>query len=84
MQDRKLGVLLLAIAILLLGFAFYVNVSNAFGSLANPLAGDGLGTLCSDESDCINFCLNSRGRCENYCQENPANELCNKLFLNNR
>ena len=83
MEDKKLGVVLLAIAILLLGFVFYINVSNAFGSLANPLAGEGLGSLCSNEEYCTNFCLNNRGRCDFYCQENPSNELCSKLFLDN-
>lgn len=39
-----------------------------------------LGTLCSGEEGCSRFCLNNRGRCEAYCQENPGNELCEKVF----
>lgn len=80
MQDKKLGIILLVIVVLLLGFVFYVNISNVLDPLANPLVGEGLGGLCSNEEDCIDFCHNNRGQCNNYCQENPSNELCNVLF----
>lgn len=81
MEDKKLGLLLLVIAILLLGFVFYVNVSSVLAPLENPLVGKGLGRLCSNEIDCTNFCQDNMGRCRTYCQENPENELCDKLFL---
>ena len=81
MEDKKLAIILLVVAVLMLGFVLYVNSSGIFDSLENPLFGEGLGALCKNEVDCIKFCQNSRGLCENYCRENAANELCNKLFL---
>ena len=40
----------------------------------------GLANLCSGEKECINFCLNNRGRCEAYCKENTENLLCPSIF----
>ena len=40
----------------------------------------GLGTLCSTEEKCINFCFTNRGRCESYCKGNHENELCQQLY----
>ena len=40
----------------------------------------GLGNLCSNEDECNSFCLNNRGRCEQYCKINTENELCKKIF----
>src|SRR3989338_1659385 len=39
-----------------------------------------LGSLCSGEEECITFCLNNRGRCEDYCKGKQI-ELCSKIFL---
>ncbi|MBM3233369.1 hypothetical protein FJZ18_04355 [Candidatus Pacearchaeota archaeon] len=39
----------------------------------------GLGSLCSSEADCQQFCQNNRGRCESYCRGKTI-ELCRKLF----
>ncbi len=39
----------------------------------------GLGNLCIGEKECIDFCLNNRGQCEDYC-EGGQNELCQKVF----
>lgn len=39
----------------------------------------GLGSLCSGEDECRQFCLNNRGRCESYCNQNQ-NELCQTIF----
>ncbi len=39
----------------------------------------GLGSLCSGEEGCKDFCLNNQGRCEKYCKSNQ-NELCSKVF----
>lgn len=82
MEDKGLGIVLLVVAIFLLGFSFYVNVSGIFNSLADPLVGNGLGKLCDNENECIDFCHDSKGQCEIYCRKNPSNELCGKLFLN--
>src|SRR3989344_5159397 len=84
MEYKKLGIVLLVIVILLLGFTFYVNTSGLFNFLADPLVGEGLGTLCDNEESCKQFCQDNRGRCDNYCQENPANELCNLLFFGSK
>ena len=40
----------------------------------------GLGNLCFGEDECISFCLNNRGRCEEYCKGNYENELCATIF----
>ncbi len=40
----------------------------------------GLGNLCFDEDGCRNFCLDNRGRCEQYCKNYPGNMICQKLF----
>ena len=40
----------------------------------------GLGSLCSSQTICQQFCLNNRGLCTSYCDENPANALCLVLF----
>ena len=39
-----------------------------------------LGSLCYDEESCNAFCLNNRGRCTDYCNGNPENSICKKLF----
>ena len=46
----------------------------------STIPSEGLGNLCSGEEECISFCLNNRGRCENYCNGNPENELCRIIF----
>ena len=81
MEDKRLGILLLVIVILLLGFSLYSNLTGTFNSLADPLVGEGLGVLCDSEEDCQAFCFGGNmGRCQQYCAENPANELCGRLF----
>ena len=75
-KDVKIGIAILIISILLLGFTFIVNVTNAFSFLDKPIIGKGLGPLCSSLSDCQNFCQNSLGLCNSYCQANPANKIC--------
>ncbi len=39
----------------------------------------GLGDLCSGEEECKEFCLNNRGRCEDYCK-GRGDELCRVIF----
>jgi len=36
--------------------------------IQEPVGEKGLGTLCSNEEECGSFCLNNRGRCEDYCR----------------
>jgi len=38
-----------------------------------------LGSLCSSEEECNTFCHDNKGRCKDYCNNNPANEICQKL-----
>jgi len=82
MEDENILIILVAGLFLLLGFSLFVNINNTFGFLADPLAGDGLGTLCDNEENCRNFCRDNFGRCSDYCAGSPSNELCNKLFGN--
>ncbi|MEK6852593.1 MAG: hypothetical protein AABX59_01810 [Nanoarchaeota archaeon] len=79
-RDTKIGVIILVLAILALGFVLYMNVYEPLAFLDNPLVGEGLGTLCVSEEKCIDFCHNNKGRCDAYCRENPSNELCDILF----
>ncbi|MEK6825471.1 MAG: hypothetical protein AABY00_01660 [Nanoarchaeota archaeon] len=39
----------------------------------------GLGSLCSSEAECRQFCQNNRGQCEAYCQ-GTKKTLCRTLF----
>ncbi len=39
-----------------------------------------LGNLCSDEQECLSFCQNNKGRCENYCNEHSEDYVCVLLF----
>ena len=39
----------------------------------------GMGQLCYGEEQCISFCQNNRGQCEEYCRVNE-NELCKIIF----
>lgn len=82
MENKKLGIVLLVVVIVLLGFSFYSNVTEMFGFLANPLVGDGLGMICSSEQACADFCHTNMGRCARYCQENLSNKLCGRLLSN--
>lgn len=45
-------------------------------------ASQSLGSLCSGEESCKEFCLNNRGKCEDYCKGNE-NELCKTIFSDN-
>jgi len=42
----------------------------------------GLGSLCSNEEECIEFCSSNRGRCESYCR-GKAVEICKVIFSSN-
>ena len=80
MEDKTVGMAILVVSVLALGFVFYVNTINAFDFLSNPVYGEGLGNLCSSEDGCREFCSVNRGRCNEYCLENPSNTFCAKLF----
>ena len=38
-----------------------------------------LGNLCSGEAECNTFCHDNKGRCKDYCANNPENEICQQL-----
>lgn len=80
MQDKTIGIIIVILAVVALGIVFFVNVGNSLDSLADPLVGDGLGRLCTNPSNCQDFCQNNKGRCNDYCQENPSNPLCSTLL----
>ena len=79
MEDEKILIILVVSSFLLLGFSLFANINGIFNFLANPLIGDGLGTLCNSEQDCKDFCQNNFGRCMSYCADNPSNELCDRF-----
>lgn len=39
-----------------------------------------LGTLCSGENGCNEYCKNNLGRCKEYCRTHPENTLCQNPF----
>ncbi|MEK6869289.1 MAG: hypothetical protein AABX74_03615, partial [Nanoarchaeota archaeon] len=43
-------------------------------------ANQGLGNLCSGKDECITFCHDNKGRCTQYCEDNPDNNLCAAVF----
>jgi len=79
-SDKLITIIILVLAISGLVFVFFVNINDSLAFLADPLVGDGLGTLCSSETECENFCQNNHGRCDDYCSNNPTNKLCDILF----
>lgn len=87
-KDVKIGIVILIIAILLSGITYVVNSANLydaigfFSFLNKPLMGEGLGPLCSSLSDCQNFCHKNMGRCNEYCQANPTNKICDSITQN--
>lgn len=38
-----------------------------------------LGNLCLGEAECNTFCHDNKGRCKDYCNNNPKNTVCQKL-----
>jgi len=49
----------------------------------STIPSEGLGNLCSGEEECISFCQNNRGQCEEYCGNYNEKTLCQKLFEGN-
>jgi len=68
------------IALALLGFTAVANTTGILDFLEIPLETGGLGNLCDSEEDCNEFCLNSRGLCEDFCESNPETKYCNILY----
>ena len=79
-DDKKLAIILGIVFFILFGFTLYVNIYDSFDYLADPLAGEGLGQLCSDAEDCGSFCDTSMAMCVKYCQANPEKTLCDTLI----
>ncbi|MAG02250.1 hypothetical protein CMI42_02840 [Candidatus Pacearchaeota archaeon] len=79
MQDKSLGILIIILSIIALGLVFYVNTSNILNNFFDTEIGEGLGSLCSDEQDCKNFCNNNMGQCLDYCK-NRFHPLCRTIF----
>lgn len=80
--DALRSVIILILSAVALGFVYFVNTRGTLDYLANTLEGNGMGSLCSSPDDCRKFCQNSMGRCHVYCQDNPANRLCQTIFKN--
>ncbi|MEK6869288.1 MAG: amidohydrolase family protein [Nanoarchaeota archaeon] len=43
-------------------------------------SGIGLSNLCSGEDECVSFCQNNPVQCQEYCQSDQENVLCQKYF----
>lgn len=91
-KEAIIGIGIIIIAVLLLGIMFWKEIDqeesiedNDVGEKSNiggKVKSQGLGSLCPDEENCKNYCLNNRGQCEQYCQENTS-ELCKIIFPSN-
>ena len=75
---------IIVIGLALLAFTFISNTTPILDFLEEPIIGTGLGTHCNDLDDCQTYCQNNRGNCDNYCNANPQNQLCNQLFGGNQ
>ncbi len=49
-------------------------------ALQKETSSPSLGNLCRGEEACDIYCKNNLGKCNEYCQENPKNLLCQKPF----
>lgn len=76
-----IAIVLIIVVLAIFGALIFENIreKNSDDSENFKIVEQGLGDLCSDEKSCISFCLNSRARCEDYCNKNN-NELCDKIF----
>jgi len=79
-SDAVKGIIILILSLAGLGFVYYVNVYGTLDYLADQLAGEGMGELCSSPENCQEFCQSNMGRCQLYCQQNPTNPLCKTLI----
>jgi len=80
MEEKSILIIIIVVSTLLLGVSFFMNVNDTLSFIADPLYGEGFGNLCSSPSECQEFCEDNRGRCNEYCQENSINPLCDDLF----
>ena len=81
MEDKTTLRIIIFTSVILLIISIYFNISSSLYSLGNPLYGEGLGRLCNSEEDCMDFCNNNMGQCNNYCDKNKNNGLCEKLII---
>ncbi|MEK6861342.1 MAG: hypothetical protein AABY07_05205 [Nanoarchaeota archaeon] len=83
MKKSVIFVIIIAIVVVVFGFFLvknlrYEKIDQKSSEKLNFIK-QGLRNLCSNEEDCISFCQNNRGICEEYCKENE-NELCKIIF----
>lgn len=55
------------------------EIENAIEDKIGITQTKGLGRLCSSLVDCFTFCKSNVGRCTDFCNKNPAHELCKPL-----
>ncbi len=77
-------IIVFVVVVVLIIFFINSNSNIKIGEKSQDSSGNifqtyGLGSLCSGEDGCKEFCSNNRGRCEDYCKE-EENELCSKIF----
>ena len=78
-----IGIVIVIAGVILLGGIFLkeiiTNTSDIGGNWLTGIKSSSLGSLCSGEEECKEFCSNNIGQCENYCKGNE-NELCRIIF----
>lgn len=72
--------IIVAVALIVVGFLFTkTTIKKADDAITEKITKQSIGSLCSGEQGCKEFCQNNRGRCEEYCK-GSKNELCKKIF----
>lgn len=74
-----IAIIAIFLLIMVINNIFEENLYDESGNDLGAIYEDGLGSLCSGEDECQEFCLNNRGTCESYCR-GSENELCAIMF----
>lgn len=72
--------IVIAVALIAMALLFTkISIKKTNEGITEKITKLSLGSLCSNEEDCAEFCQNNRGQCEEYCKGNK-NELCKIIF----
>lgn len=76
-----IGFVIIVIALFTIGIFFSkISINKIDEVVSEKTTKQNLGSLCSGEQECITFCQNNRGKCEDYCRDDLHNKLCNTII----
>lgn len=80
-----IGIIIIVASVVLLGWIFLKGMKSSDDAENNVLnkiksSSLNLGDLCSGEQNCKTFCSTNQDRCNEYCLQDPNNQLCKELF----